>query len=484
MVRNRKQHSDKKPAKQEPEAVTPEPNKIGASTPFDFSAKNLTAYGGLLPVATMLEKLEFRQLVEETLTVSRIPRAMSIYQFVLAMVLAMYVGFSRLNHIRFIQREPMLVGIVKVLRLPPQCTFWRFLASLRIHIGGQILKIQRQMRQRVWEAAHIGLNAVTLDTDTTVHTLFGHQMGGRKSYNPKNRGKKSYQPILTFIAETREYVAGALRNGNRPTGKQIADHLAEVFASLPSQVTTTYARADSGFYCWEAVEAYQRQGCHFIISVRKTSRLVDLLKGAEWKASPKTDAHGQCEFRYQPEGWGNECRFLALRYKKKPKAKGEGEPEQYQLFETPEYSYRVFVTDMPDALELLVWFYSQRGGAENLIKEANNDAGLTAHPSQRFETNRNYFQLAMLAYNLNCWLMLFNREEGTTGATLQHTTLATARLRFLFLAAKIWRHAGRVGVSYSDHYEEKGILQRLMDRLRAIAPGGDGFLPVLKTALT
>ena len=25
----------------------------------------------------------------------------------------------------------MLTGILKVLRLPPQCTFWRFLASLR-----------------------------------------------------------------------------------------------------------------------------------------------------------------------------------------------------------------------------------------------------------------------------------------------------------------------------------------------------------------
>ena len=32
-----------------------------------------------------------------------------------------------------------------------------------------------------------------LDTDTTVHTLFGDQMGARKSYNPKNRGKKSFQ---------------------------------------------------------------------------------------------------------------------------------------------------------------------------------------------------------------------------------------------------------------------------------------------------
>jgi hypothetical protein len=484
MVKNTKQHSDKRPAEQGPGTVTPEPNKIGASTPYDFVAKNLTAYGGLLPVATMLEKLKFQQLVEETLTVSRIPRRMSIYQFVLAIVLAIYVGFSRLHHFRFVQREPMLVGILKVVRLPPQCTFWRFLASLRIHIGAQILKIQRQMRQRVWQAAHVGFRAVTLDTDTTVHTLFGHQMGGRKSYNPKNRGKKSYQPILTFLAETREYVAGALRNGDRPTGKQIADHLQQVFACLPEQIQIIHARADSGFYCWAAVEAYERRGCHFIISVRKTARLVELLKAAEWKASPKTDADGQCEFHYQPEDWAQGYRFLALRYKKKPKAKGEGEPEQYQLFEVERYSYRVFVTDMTDPLDLLVWFYNQRGGSENLIKEANNDAGLTAHPSGRFETNRNYFQLAMLAYNLNCWLMLFNREEGARSETLKHTTLATARLRFLFVAAKIWRHAGRVGVSYSDHYEEKGLFQRLMDRLRLIAPGGDGFLPVLKTVLT
>ena len=98
--------------------------------------------------------------------------------------------------------------------------------------------------------------------------------------------------------------------------------------------------------------------------------------------------------------------------------------------------------------------------------------------------NCNHFQLAMLAYNLNCWLMLFNREEDAKVETLQHTTLATARLRFLFLAAKIWRHAGRVGVSYSDHYEEKGIFSRLLDRQRATAPDGQPFGPVLPTALT
>jgi DDE family transposase len=482
-VINKKKDTDKTPANQGADAVLSEPNKIGASTPYDFEGKNLTAYGGLLPVATMLERLGFQQLVEETLTVKRATRAMSMYQFVLAMVLAAYVGFSRLYHLRFVAREPMLTGVLKVLRLPPQCTFWRFLASLHLGIAKQLLTVQRHMRQRVWQAAHVGLRAVTLDTDTTVHTLFGHQMGGRKSYNAKNKGKKSYQPILTFLAETREYVGGELHNGDRPTGPEIARHLQGVFQALPAEVETIFARADSGFYCGDAVSAYQGRGVQFIISARKTARLVEELKAAVWKPSPRADADGQCEFSYQPEGWGKACRFIALRYKKKPKPAAADEPEQYQLFDTPEYTYRVFVTNMKHTVTLLVWFYDQRAGAENLIKEANHDAGLAAYPSGRWLMNCNHFQLVMLAYNLNCWLMLFNREEEAKVATLQHTTLATARLRFLFLAAKIWRHAGRVGVSYSDHYAEQGIFRRLMDRLQSIVREGQRFRPVLVAVL-
>lgn len=194
MVINRKQDTRRGPANQGFREVIPEPNKIGASTPYDFDAKNLTAYGGLLPVATMLEKLGFRELVEETLTVKRQTKAMPMFQFVLGMVLACYVGFSRLFHLRFLEREPMLTGILPVARLPPQCTFWRFLASLHLGIAQQLLTVQRRMRERVWEAANVQLSGVTVDTDTTVHTLFGKQMGARRSYNPKNKGKKSYQP--------------------------------------------------------------------------------------------------------------------------------------------------------------------------------------------------------------------------------------------------------------------------------------------------
>jgi len=152
---------------------------------------------------------------------------------------------------------------------------------------------------------------------------------------------------------------------------------------------------------------------------RKTARLAGQLKAAEWRPSPDTDADGESEFFYQPEGWGKACRFLALRYEKEPEAPAAGQPEQLQLFETEEYIYRVFVTNMDGPLDAMVWFYNQGGGA-----------GLTAHPSNRWAMNAIHFQIAMLAYNLNCWLLLFQREGGETAETLRHTTLATSRLKF------------------------------------------------------
>ncbi len=66
-----------------------------------------------------------------------------------------------------------------------------------------------------------------------------------------------------------------------------------------------------------------------------------------------------------------------------------------------------------------------------MIKESNNDVGLTANPSGIWAMNMNHFQLSMLAYNLNCWLALFQREETAAVAELTHWTMATTRLRTL-----------------------------------------------------
>jgi hypothetical protein len=277
MVNDQRQDSGRRPIHQWVRDVVPEPNRINASTPYDFSGRNLTPYGGLLPVIAMLEKLGFQSLVEQAVTSQRIPRVMDLYRFVLGVVLGLYIGFPRLNQLRFMARDPILTGILKVAKLPVQSTFWRFVNALHLNVARQILAVMRIMR-----------------------------------------GKKSYQPMLSFIAETREYVWGELRNGDRPSGKQIRDHLRNVQAALPPGVKRICGRADSGFYCREAVEGYEEFGARFVICARKTFRLVEELRQTAWKPSPKTDAEAECEFRYQPDGSSRAYQFVAELEAEKP----------------------------------------------------------------------------------------------------------------------------------------------------------------------
>jgi hypothetical protein len=68
---------------------------------------------------------------------------------------------------------------------------------------------------------------------------------------------------------------------------------------------------------------------------------------------------------------------------------------QYQLFATKIYKYRVFVTNMEEPIDKCVWFYNQRAGAENLIKESNNDAGLPHSLVHRFLDHRLMHMVAM-----------------------------------------------------------------------------------------
>src|SRR5438046_9212219 len=128
-----------------------------------------------------MDKSALQRCRQATMTSKRVTRVMSLYKFALGIVLGFYVGFQRLNQLRFIARDPILTGVLGVDALPPQSTLWRFLAGLHLNVAGQILKIQQAFRQRVWEAANVRLETATLATDTRVHTAYGKQMGASKN---------------------------------------------------------------------------------------------------------------------------------------------------------------------------------------------------------------------------------------------------------------------------------------------------------------
>ncbi|MBZ2186108.1 MAG: hypothetical protein K7J46_15465, partial [Bryobacter sp.] len=83
----------------------------------------------------------------------------------------------------------------------------------------------------------------------------------------------------------------------------------------------------------------------------------------------------------------------------------------------------------------------------------------------------------------NCWLALFEREESLTVPELTHRTVATNRLRLLYLAAGITRHGGQSEIHFGAQYQERNRFDQLMVRWRAIERSLPGFAPVIHTPL-
>ncbi|MDY6827724.1 MAG: hypothetical protein SVV67_11310, partial [Bacillota bacterium] len=128
-------------------------------------------------------------------------------------LMLLFIGFNRICHFAYVQLDAMLCGFFRLEKLPVVSTFWRYVDSMGINQGKSLLTVMSVLRERVWKQLGLYYGQINISIDTTVETLYGRQQGGRKGHNTKNRGKKGYRPVLGFIDQTREYIAGKLRAG-------------------------------------------------------------------------------------------------------------------------------------------------------------------------------------------------------------------------------------------------------------------------------
>ena len=187
--------------------------------------------------------------------------------------------------------------------------------------------------------------------------------------------------------------------------------------------------------------------------------------------------HGYNECLYQPQGWEVPCRFVVMRIRK-----DELRDRQLPLLDGEPYAYRVFVTNVPGRPHTVIEDYDQRAAVEPLIGEAQRE-GVLAIPSKRFQAHHAFFQLVMLAYNLWRWMKLLaghaerQAQQGTPVPEPQRIrmpdhTVRIARLKMLYVAAKIRFHSNRDEVLYSVHEQRAaGLMDFLgyLDRRRKAA---------------
>ncbi len=466
MVKKQRQDNRKRLASKHFDQRRGRVSKISASTAYGTCSEQLSPFGGLLGLVKFLDLFDFEKHFNEAYIAPTRETKLGDCAMVLGIVMLMFIGFNRIWHFVYIRLESMLCGIFKVPKLPAASTYWRYLDSLGINQAQALLRIMSRLREQAWKRCGIKYSHIAIDIDTTVETIYGDQEGGRVGHNPKHRGKKGYRPILCFIEQTREYLYGKLRKGETVSGEETAKVIRTLKNHLPSCVQKVLLRADAEFMSWNSVEAALEEGYDFIFSNKQCEPLFDQ---QIWYRPYRREEAEFNSCMYQPFGWKQSCRFVAMRLPKKPE--DTKKQTQQELFEEDHYSYRIFCTNLSGKAHAVIDTYDKRADAENLIGEAKQE-GLDAIPSGKFKNNYAFFQIAMLAYNLwRYFKLLANRCGGKAKmfVGIADNKIRIARLKLLMIGAKVVKSGNRNMVKYSTHDTRTPALlmfYEFLDRLR------------------
>ena len=429
-------------------------SKINASTPYETCSEQLSPFGGLLALIKFLDLVNFHKIFNSAYQPTTREPKLGHYSMMVGIVMLLFIGFNRIWHFVYIRLDAMLCGFFNLSRLPAASIFWRYVDNLGINQARSLLKVISILRERVWQLCDLQYAQIRINIDTTVKTVYGNQQGARKGHNSKHRGKEGLRPILCFIEETREYLMGKLRKGTTVTGKEAAKFIAAISSQLPGCVQGVLLRADGEFLCWESVKAAMDAGFKFIIANRGCTPTFD---PHSWYRPFKRKDIEYNSCIYQPAGWPQPCRFVVMRILKELK-ESSSQPQQCVLFEDDKYTYRIFCTDLAGPAHQVIDEYDKRADVENLVGEAKRE-GLDMIPSAKFKSNYAFFQIVMLAYNIWRYMKMIaqksiSAKSSSSGSSLKGimtNTVRIARLKLLFIAAKVVNHGGRDKVRYSIH---------------------------------
>jgi len=494
MVKKQKKDNTKKPISKANNNKPEEARRISASTHYETCSEQLSPFGGVLALIKFFDLVRFEEIFEDAYQKPKRETKLGDYRMVVGILMLIFIGFNRLAHFVYIRTDAMLCGFFRVVCLPVVSTFWRYVNSLGINQANSLLRIMSILRERAWQQCRLSHKLIHIDIDTTVETIYGNQQGGRRGHNTRHRGKKGYRPILCFIEETREFLAGKLRRGDTMSGKECAAFIKTIKDRLPGCVKEVVVRADGEFLSWQSILALIEEGYDFIIGNKQCEPHFD---PAKWYRPEKGKAIEYNSCIYRPTGWKIACRFVAMRMLKEG-SDNAGKYVQLPLFEDDLYTYRIFCTSLKGKPHKVIAEYDKRGDAENLIGEANRE-GLEAIPSTKFKNNYAWFQLVMLAYNIWRYMKMLAQvsiQETPSGNCdtahdalkgIIENTIRIARLKLLFIAAKVPFHDNKAKVRYSIHDARTPALLhflKFLDKARSkVRPWIEGSLWPCRFAL-
>jgi hypothetical protein len=423
---------------------------------ISFSNTGLTHYGGLYLLQQFFQQIKLRSALTQTIRFQQLNNRYSISDSILAIVYPIILGLGRIETNILLRQNGVFQYLASLPTYPDPTTLRRFLERL----GSRGLMAFQNLHNRLQSSFLMQphpLTSVIFDLDTKVLTVYGQQQGAKVGFNPKKRGRPSYQPLLCFEGKTGDIWEGIYLSGDIHPAPHTIGILEKSIAKLPPGIREIRVRADSAFYDHTIAEYLQGVPAFYAIVARITKPIQRYFGGLSYEET--SPGIWVAEFEYQPWRWNTSQRFIVVRRPIPQKPSW-----QLSLFKMAGYTYQVVVTNL-SLKPLNLWrFYNQRATGELIIRELLEAYSLGKIPTRDWASNQAYFHLVLFAFNLTNWFQRLCLPDDW-----QRLNLQTIRNRLLTVPAQLLRPQGRPTLNLPASYPYSKVFLEISKKINKLS---------------
>ena len=422
-----------------------------------FTAVGLTHFGGVYLFNRFLQQLRFRRYLSQSLRFEQRNSRYSLTELLIALMYPMILGLEKIEVSALLKTNGVFQYLTGLPSFPDPVTLRRFLVRSAPVLLPRLGGIHDHLRTHFLGRPTLP-SSFWLDCDSTARTLYGHQEGAVKGYNPAHPGKKSYHPLLITEAHRSDCLGGFLRPGNAHTAEGVSDLVQKVLRLLPHQQRLRL-RADAGFYNGSLLALLELESVAYAIVARMAPPLSAQVRSLRYcHVAPR---FATSEFSYRPYRWNRSRRFVVLR-----RILPEDETEfPTTLFTLDRYAYSIIVTNLDLQPDRVFRFYQDRSAQERIIRTLKADYPLAKAPTSSFEANALYAELSLLAYNLVVWFKRLCLPDDW-----QSCTLPTIRHRLLLMPGEFVRGNNISTLRFPWNSPYQDAFEYAQERINSVTP--------------
>jgi hypothetical protein len=322
-------------------------------------------------------------------------------------------------------------------------------------------------RETAWNAG-AAPERIIIDIDATLICAHSEKEGAAGTFK---RGF-GFHPLLAYLDESREALAGILRPGNAGANTA-ADHLEIVelaLEQLPREVVETtpiVVRTDSAAATHQLTDELRAASIRFLMGFDLTETIRDAilcLPESAWRPAIRQDGDeregawvAELTDHLDLSAWPDGSRVIVRRERPHPGA-------QLSFTDHDGHRFLATLTDLDGDVVELERLHRARASAEDRVRAAKQ-TGLESLPFRDFDHNALWLELSLIAQDL-----IAHTQHLALDGELAICEPKTLRYRLLHTAARLAFHARRATLRLQRTWSWARELAAAFARLAALPP--------------